>query len=108
MLAIGPETYPEICLIYPAILHWRNQCFLHRQMSVADSFLLRGGSPCLLPTLSTVAQSDLNYAGSVCAAIASKLLLCTSVLLYLEDAFPTESSSVCLPPPPAPNFNRKV
>lgn len=63
-------------------------------MSIRDSFLVRGGSLCLLPTLSTGSLNGLNLGRpcscchSLCGFISLSLLLC------LETLFPWEHPSL--------------
>jgi len=56
----GHGAYLGIWLIYPVTLHWRKLISLSQQVSIASSFLDRGGTLCPFSLLGTVILSGLN------------------------------------------------
>lgn len=50
--------------IYPVTFHWRKPISFCQQASITDNFLVRDGSPYLLPCLSAGTSSDLNLCWS--------------------------------------------
>lgn len=81
---------PWVCLINSVRLHKRKK-FFSQQASIMTSFMVRGGTFCPLPLLSTGILSDLNlYKACVCCRSLC-VFIPASALLCLEDFVSLES-----------------
>ena len=80
-------SFMLVWFIYPVELHFRKLISLEKQMSIGDSFLVRDGSSCSFPPLSTEALSGLNMCWPCKCFHGLHEFICASVLLCPEDAF---------------------
>lgn len=108
-----PRLFSKPCFIHAKAVHWENWLSLWECVSSTDSFLVRGGSPSLLPLCGDPAWLFLSPYMCVCPAVSGShcllrgihhlqlfrafLLLHRSLSLRWKDLMKTAHLCVCVP-----------